>query len=150
MTESVSALLAARKDLDSARDRVNDAAKAALHDVLTDAFSNPEVHEISWGQKNSEYNDEGMYPGVHGPYVSGKEDEEMDWEHPAYRWVLGFEYGNKNPTEPAFREEEQSVKAVLEAIGEEVLCDVLGYDEYVVSAYRSGDGFKLTQEYAGV
>ena len=129
------------------------ASKRALTDVLSAVFSNPEVTDVAWGQKTSEYNDEGMYPGIMGPVINEfsivndetGEVEETDLDD----WWSKLYDGYPPRTTYKFPVERAKVAAILEAIGPEILCEIVGDDEHVVIAERDNrrsDGFTLWSE----
>ncbi len=140
MTTNIAAEL---KALDNQRMNL---AKKALNDTLAEVFKNLKIESISWGQKCTEYNDEGMYEGVSGPVVNvslGEDESSFEWQdkicyHP-------------DPAPEGTANEIKMLKEVLIAIGAPTLCDIIGGDEYVITATREKPvySFKLTAESAG-
>lgn len=123
-----------------------DLAKKALNDTLSEVFKNHDIESISWGQKYTEYNDEGMYEGISGPVVNVTIDpDENSWE-----WQDKICY-HPDPIPSGCAQQVRMLKDVLEAIGAKTLCDIVGGDEYVVTATREKPvySFKLTAENAG-
>lgn len=125
--------------------QVQKAAKAALKEVLHDAFQNPRIATVAWGQKYSEYNDEGMYPGIAGPVINVVDPE--DPRADAWGWLGGW----GTSTDDDFPTEQRRIKTVLDKVGPEVLCEIVGDDEYMVYAVRSEnpDGFIIDYEHMG-
>lgn len=123
-----------------------DLAKKALNDTLSEVFKNHSIESISWGQKYTAYNDEGMYEGVSGPVINVEIDPNGD----RMEWQDAICY-HPDPTPPDCIHQVKILKNVLDAIGSKTLCDIVGDDEYVVTATREKPvySFKLTAEYAG-
>lgn len=135
----------ARKSLDEANEILKKESKNALREAISKVFDdNPNAQGIGWAQKDSEYNDEGMYPGVFGPAFTDldplQENSFRDLWHSA-PWV----YGDGGKTDPRLIELEE----VLAALGSQVLSELFG-DENIVIARRSDKGFTIHTEYAGV
>lgn len=128
----------ARKQLDEAKKSLQSQAKFAVGEALDDIFAaHEDVMKIQWAQKSSPYNDEGMYDGVHGPVINNEDDDRY-----CPRWTYRYDA----PLDPRAKE----LKAVLEAIGEEILSDIFG-DENIVTAERQPDGqVTVTSEYGGI
>lgn len=116
--------------------------KAVLKQALTEVFSNPSIETVAWAQKHSEYNDEGLYPGITGPVINV-----VDADDPTADLWDWAGYGDSSPGE--FPEEQRLVKSVLDKIGEETICEIVGDDDNIVVASRQGDGFTIFAEYAG-
>jgi hypothetical protein len=122
-----------------------DLAKRALNDALSEVFKNHSIKSISWAQKYTEYNDEGMYEGVSGPVVN------VDLEGlERYEWQDKICY-HPDPLPAGCAKEVKMLQEVLRAIGPRTLCDIIGDDEYVITATREKPvySYKLTAEYAG-
>lgn len=118
-------------------------SRTALTEQLKQTFKNLDIHTVSWGQKTTPYNDEGMYDGVSGPVFNLPEDLE---EHERLDQICYH-----SPPQPEFKKEWDALHGVLEAIGAETLCRIEGDDEYIVTATREKPvyDFKLTSEYCG-
>lgn len=134
-------LKAARAAADTARVTLESEAQGVLDENFTLIFkNNPTIQSISFGVKSSEYNDEGMYPGIAGPVVSENEDGDSGLDDYESRdWL----YDYNASVEPRV----QGLKATLDLIGEDILTQIYG-DEYVVTASRKVDGFRVTTDYA--
>lgn len=120
------------------------AGKKALREVLTSSFENPEIQTIAWAQKYSEYDDEGLYPGITGPVINV-----VDGDDPM-EGVWGWTYGGGDAN--GFPEEYGNVKNMLDAVGEETICNIVGDDNNIVVAIRDERrdvGYSLFTEYAG-
>lgn len=141
MTTATSALdrvREARAALDTAKTTLLSEAREAVNDALKELFADETVQTVRWAQKSSEYNDEGMYPGVAGPVVNfAGEDYGDHWE-----WLAGYNYSGPEDNKA------KNLKAVLELIGEEILSDVFG-EENIVTVSRVDGGVTIDTEYAG-
>lgn len=136
---------AARTKVDEANEVLRSTAKEAVKEGLDTVFADPSVTLVMFAQKSSEYDDEGMYPGVYGPDIREGEyniDQILDDRWEELDGLLG--YGSL-PTDPRGVQ----LKAVLEAVGDDVLSDLFG-DESVVFVTKGEKGYSITSEYAGV
>lgn len=143
-------LISELETLNQARLRL---AKMALHQVLTEVFEeNPDINIISWGQKNSEYNDEGMYPGIQGPVFNYNFSDKRDWDDLEWDIIMGYGYRRKDHEGwSGILERPQAakkLKEMLEGIGEDLMVAIMGNeDEYIISANRQNTtklSYKLT------
>lgn len=137
LDEAIAASVAAHEQL------VN-VAKEELTDELGRLFAHRDVLTVSWGQKYSEYNDEGMYPGIMGPalnkfIIAGEDTEVIEWEvgyHGSndYFEALYSRYGQENShlSDPRLT----PLRELLNKIGAEVLAEIIGGDQNVVVAAR--------------
>lgn len=133
----VSEILEAREKVNEGTRTLEYEAKAAIKDCVDYILSVPGIDCVSWSQKSSEYDDEGMYPGVWGPVINDpfSADDGGEWAY-GYGSVL---------TDPRC----ESLKKVLEAIGSDILSNIFG-DEYAVDATYGNDGrIRFHAEYAG-
>lgn len=150
----MSRLHEANAALRAAKEEHKAAAKEELGSVLSGIFeSDPSIHHVVWGQKYSEYNDEGMYPGISGPVINsslGIVDEENGElvEIDLDGWWNVCAYPGED-SDPQYQEQQDLLSTTLSEIGEDVLCEIVGEDEHVVVAQRSANGFDLWSEYAG-
>lgn len=128
-------------DYDEARRGLLKAGYEAIKSELTEIFKDPEVQTVRWGQKTSPYNDEGMYDGLTGP-VLNPEVEETRWGT-SHDWL--YDYG------VVVDSRLKALADVLNQLSVELLCEIIGDDEYVVTAERSDDprGFDLTADHYG-
>ncbi|MFI5405133.1 MAG: hypothetical protein ACHQ1D_01330 [Nitrososphaerales archaeon] len=147
---SLSELESARRLFDESRgfltQNVTDAIKAECIGLFS---ANPGLTNIQWAQKASEYNDEGMYPGVFGPVANRpvSRDDGDGWDYmPA--WL--DDYGDPDTPSPYDRYLGE-LRRILAAAGDEVLSEVFG-DSAKVAAIRDEDrdhGVKFIVEYVG-
>lgn len=136
----------ARSAIDAANSELNSIAKEAINESVKQLLMYPDVRYVSFAQKGSEYNDEGMYPGVFGPAINepfsvfdGEEGNDDRWDS----WI--YEYRPDVPNDPRLRD----LYDILNGIGEEILSSIFG-DECAVDFYIDNKGsFKYTSEYAG-
>jgi hypothetical protein len=150
--------LSALEAVQEARTQVADAektlrvkAKDAVREGLDAAFADGTVKAVLFAQKGSEYNDEGMYPGVFGPRVLDTDGEinieelahDYDGNTPVYDMLYG--YGKPEPVDSRL----SSLKTALDSIGEDVLSDLFG-DECIVLVTKGANGYDFESEYAGV
>lgn len=142
------------KNLEEDRQNI---AKDHLQATLTEIFTEyPEINIISWGQKDSEYDDEGMYPGVNGPvfnYDFFDEVNKDNWNNLEMEIIQGYGSYRKSDTdgwEKIFKapNAERKLMSALNDIGSELLVKIFDdADEYIVSAERKDDGtFKIYKE----
>lgn len=118
-------------------------AKDILNRALTEVFTNPEIKFVGWGEKFSEYDDEGMYPGISGPFFNvdyhsvKREDESWNTIHECL-------FGSGEET---FLSEYSNLKKILEGIDTPLLCQIVGDDDYVVVAKRTNKGFIIQADH---
>lgn len=149
---ALEAVTEARRVVAHAEGTLREKAKDAVREGLDAAFAHAGVTAVVFAQKSSEYNDEGMYPGVFGPQVLElPEDVEVDLyelahdydgEYSTYDMLYG--YGSKE-VDPRV----SKLKEVLDAIGEDILSDLFG-DECLVLVTKGHNGYDFESEYAGV
>lgn len=132
----ITEIAAARQQLDNAKKMIKDQAEKSIKEELVKIFSDVDVDAVQWSQKSSEYNDEGMYPGIHGPYfvTVTNGDEHINRE------LYGY---GQTPVPP----ELESLKRILDCIGDDILSEIFG-DENVNTVTRSGKGVIITSDYA--
>ena len=140
----MTALADARLSYQNARAELVSAGKQALGEALDNLFAgNSSVEVVVWGQKNGEYDDEGLYPGIMGPNsITSAEYERLgDYE----LWEVVYDRSGTG-IPPALK----PLSVVLEQLGSELLADIVGGDEHYVIAQRDtdGDGFSLHSEHA--
>lgn len=124
---SVTELVEARKRIDQAQAEIKSLAKQSIRDAVQAVFDNyPDVETVAWAQKHSEYNDEGMYPGLFGPVINAERDDDGSYGYDSF--VYDY-HGTK------IDDRLGALHQVLEAIGTEELSDIFG-DEYSVTAER--------------
>lgn len=116
----------ARVDLDNAEQNLRTNAKTAINTELKRLFSDDTVETVQWSQRESEYNDEGMYDGVHGPVLNLPR-----WEEDRGNWAYGY---SGQTTDPILSD----LSTILASVGAEILSDLYG-DAAVVTVTR-GDG----------
>ena len=135
MTEALelNELTEAREALDAAQAKLKAQARTTIEALIRDAFEDSDITNIAWAQKSSEYNDEGMYPGIVGPVVNVNEEGRQQW--------VGVVVHQTDSRLPELTE-------ALNLIGEEILSDIFGDEAYVI-ATRDGEAVKLVTEYAG-
>lgn len=130
-------------------------AKDHIVATLTEIFREfPNINIISWGQKSSEYNDEGMYTGIHGPVFNHDFTEGGDgpaWDSLEMEIIQGYGDYRRNDTDGWDKILEaptasEKLMGALNEIGEDLLVDIFDADEYILSAVREGDRFKIYQE----
>lgn len=115
-----------RAALDKARQEIRDDIKEVISQECARIFiANPEITSIGWGMKTSEYNDEGMYPGINGPAINVDLDDDSDKD-----LMMGYDYGYKGDKLSPVTD---TLKAILEEAGADILCEVWD-DEYIVVA----------------
>ncbi len=112
-------------------------AQRLLKDTLESVFENSEVLNIAWAQRYSEYDDEGLYPGICGPIVNAFDEDEIVNLHRTDIWDKLPMYGNSVST-IGFDREVRIMKNTLDAIGAETLCAFVGGDENMVVVTREG------------
>jgi hypothetical protein len=149
---TVAKLTQAREQLNAARKTLVEEARGTIEETLIPIFQhNPDIDVVTWAQKSSEYDDEGMYPGIHGPI--GLTEEEAENEDRFPDWLYGYTEKKDDRL--------SSLTKVLTTIGDEVLSEIYG-DQNVVTAQRAndkvcesckqpikGNGFLITNEFAG-
>jgi hypothetical protein len=136
--------------LENARNQMNDAqrelessAKSVINEAVKELLDSPDISNVVWAQKSSEYNDEGMYPGVAGPHLNVEGvDDDFDPYDLEDRWGLMETYGSVD-------QRASDLKKVFDLLGEEILSDLFG-DEHLVVATLNGDRVQYATEYAGV
>ena len=145
LTADIKALEEARKLVDGAEATLRDSAKGVIKTAIGQLLEQDDIGAIAWGCKSSEYNDEGMYPGVHGPIVLEKDEDE--WDEILYNHDLqGYSYP-ESPTDPRLLE----LKKALNLIGEDILCEIFGDEHVVVASIDKSFGtLRFESEYAGV
>lgn len=137
---SVTAIAEARQRMKEAEEVLRREAKNAINSAVL-ALLEAGATSVSWAQKSSEYNDEGMYPGVFGPVLDHPYHTLEDrWEDEKWYDVL---YGSESDSKA------QALKDILENVGDEILSDIFG-DECVVDATLSNGRVVYESEYAGV
>jgi hypothetical protein len=143
----VAELQAARRDLEQAKAAISTQAKSVLKGVVEKIFDeNPDIQTIAWAQKASEYNDEGMYPGLFGPVANPEPDEDGDYRGYGYssNWLYPS-YNDKFVVAPQLKELDET----LQAIGEDELSQIFG-DEHSVTVTNTENGPRFTTEYEGI
>lgn len=111
----------ARVRLDVAQKDIRTLAKTTIESIVKELFvKHSDLETISWAQKSSEYNDEGMSTGIVGP-VSNVEDDGNNYPE----WV----YAYNSTVESRL----STLSKALELIGVDILADIYG-DEYIVNA----------------
>lgn len=98
----------------------------------------PDIQCIEWAQKYSEYNDEGMYPGVYGPVVDQTYDEDE-----SFYWPDWLGWGGKGLSDSRLTD----LHNILHSAGADVLSDLYG-DEHRVTIKRD-DTNNFRSEYNG-
>lgn len=142
---ALEAVQAAREQVAEAEKILRDKAKEAIREGLDVIFADPKVSIVAFAQKASEYNDEGMYPGVYGPQVledNANVDQLMDdrWEN--FEDLLGYGSFTAEPRA-------KLLETALNSVGETVLSDLFG-DECLVFVTKGETGYDFQSEYAGV
>lgn len=142
---ALTALEQARSQITEAQKVLSNKAKDAVREGLDEVFADPSVKVVIFAQKSSEYNDEGMYPGVFGPEVRTEDvnvDQLIDdrWDE-FYDLLYGYGNSAADPRAP-------KLKAALEAVGQEVLSDLFG-NECLVFVTKGDKGYDFQSEYAG-
>lgn len=147
MSYALDALELAAAQLRDAEGALQRAGKTALRETLDLIFTNPEVKDVAWGQKTSDYDDEGMYPGFMGPVVNEFSTEDGDVEVDDW-WSKLYDggYGRSTSINEGFSRETRLLKTVLDKIGAETMCEIIGDDEHVVVAYRDGEDVRIYAE----
>lgn len=141
MSTALARVKTARTQLDDAKNALQVNAKSAINETLKAVFADETVQSVAWSQKNSEYNDEGMYPGFHGPVLNDAPVEDIrDWAYDS-QWLFGYDRAEVDP-------KLAELKDVLEAVGEEILVELYD-DEAVVVAQRRGDKLVIQVESVG-
>lgn len=142
----MSSLARTKANLEAAQADFKKAAKRTLAEVLDDAFAqHEELDAIVWGVRVSEYDDEGMEPGVHGPRLFST-DEDIDRED---LWDFVFSRGPLDSSK--FGDSSQIIAETLDAIGAEILTDIVGgMSQYWVFVTRNqfGPTYSINCEYA--
>lgn len=119
--------------------------RAELGATLAGLFeSNPDLENIVWGHKYSEYNDEGMYPGITGPKANADLGDEL------HVWDVLDDMGAWGSTsDPAgkFDKEVRVLSTLLNKLGEENLAEIIGGDEALIIVERTEDGSIQTSCY---
>lgn len=123
------------KDLEDAKFHLLDVAKGTLNDAVKVLLKNPDIENVAWAAKSSEYNDEGMYPGVVGPHLNIGEDDDYD------RWV--YDYDSKSDDART-----KLLAEILAVTGEDVLTEIFG-DEAKVTATLVNGAVKYYTDYVG-
>lgn len=123
---TVQDLVSARASILQAESLLQHNAKQVLNDVVLAVFRrDSEITSVSWAQKSSEYNDEGMYHGVFGPAINQPYDGSgSSWYD--LGWTTSYV---PVPTEL------RGVEEVLKALGVDILAQIFG-DEAIVNARR--------------
>lgn len=138
---SVTAIAEARKRMKEAETVLRNEAKSAINSAVL-ALLESGASSVSWAQKGSEYNDEGMHPGVFGPVLNHPYCELEDrWDDEIWYDVL---YGGHR-VDPKL----EALKSILNDVGDEILSDIFG-DECVVDATLVDGRVVYDAEYAGV
>lgn len=116
----LSELQAAREQLTTARATLQTKGKQTLLAVVDEIFNaHPDIHDISWASKSSEYDDQGMYPGIAGPVAN--EDENYNDGYP--EWLYDYRFQQDPRLAP--------LKQTLDLLGEDVLSELFGDEEQV-------------------
>lgn len=118
-------------------------AKVELGALLAGIFAQPGVRDVAWGQKHSDYDDEGMYGGIMGPAINQFSDEDGNIELDDW-WDALY-----NERFDGFVPEANRLSGLLNTIGPEVLCEIVGDDEHVVVAYEEDGVIKFFAESVG-
>lgn len=136
----------AKEKIETAQAYLRVAAEKTIGASVRDILSKPHNYSVVWAAKSSEYNDEGMYPGISGPYLNvGVEEGVFDWDRMMDdRWEILMGDGTSN--DPALSE----LNEVLSLIGEEILSDIFGDEHLVVAYLNSQRNVQFDTEYAGV
>lgn len=141
----------ARNAIETAQTSLRSVAKTAIREECEKIFALPGITSVSWAQKSSEYNDEGMYEGVYGPVLNRPYDPTDDeagadddrWE----RWydVLYPGYGSSSATDHRLK----PLADILNGLGQVILSDIFG-DECAVDVRIDSNGnLSFDSEYAG-
>ena len=134
-----------RADADLALSALRRGGQEVLNNTVKELLQKDGVSVVIWAARSSEYNDEGMYPGIIGPFINpeGFDPEEgIDpfLEEQAYELLYG-----EHPIDPRAKE----LEAVLNALGDEIISDIYG-DQNMVFAYLLHDGrLQYETEYVG-
>lgn len=136
---SLETLKEAREKLNSANHILFTSAKSEIGAELTRLFANPSITSIQWAQKASEYNDEGMYPGVFGPVKNQPGFDEEPWPS----WIDGYGYDTPGWAYDGM----DDLKKVLNLLGEDILSEIFGDECRIMAVRDTGKGYKLVTEY---
>jgi hypothetical protein len=135
---TLTALQDARRRITNATQDLDSLSKTVINDLVKDLLQADDINNVTWAQRGSEYSDEGMYPGIAGPFLNAELDDRDDY----YDYIDTDDY-DKDPRI-------HDLKAALDAIGEDILSDIFG-DEYMVIATLREDGtVNYESEYVGV
>lgn len=136
----------AKEKIETAQAYLRVAAEKTINASVLSVLSTPHNYSVAWAAKSSEYNDEGMYPGISGPYLNvGVVDGVFDWDRMMDdRWEILMDNGTSN--EPVLSE----LTEILNLIGEEILSDIFGDEHLVVAYLNSQRNVQFDTEYAGV
>lgn len=131
----------AREDLEAAKKILEEQSKSSIKEELERLFhEDPTINAIQWSQKDSEYDDEGMYPGVFGPYfVMDSDDEDANGYGRFPRELYGYD---SSPIPP----ELQKLQEILSCLGSEILSSLFG-DANVSTATFDGRSVSIESEY---
>ena len=111
---SLSDLNAAKAANDASYKTLKDLTKDVIRAEIISLFETySTMKNIVWAQKNSEYNDEGLYPGITGPYFD-IDDDDYDWYY----------------DEPIQDGRLANLENILNTAGENILSDIF-YDDSV-------------------
>ena len=120
----------ARERIKSAREVLEKESEATIKETVESILSsNPDIDIIRWGHRSSEYDDEGMYPGIVGPIVQSREEFDAEDNYPD--WIYRDEYKSDKRL--------STLVTALNSIGEDILSDLYG-DQAVVTIERSWVG----------
>lgn len=138
----IATIEAAEQSIHDARADYRKLVKEAINAEVGKLLKQPGIDVVSWAQKSSEYNDEGMYPGVAGPVINSPfvSDDGRAWDR-----NYGVLYQNvKSP-------EASALSVLLDKIDCDELAEIFG-DECSVDArlIPGTDQIEYETEYAGV
>lgn len=141
---SLETVKAAAEARDEAEKVLRGEARSTLNELVTDLLNQDGIQNVSWAQKSGEYNDEGMYPGVHGPFINLVDDPENYGEiRDNNRELMGYNY----PATPVDARA-KDLESALDFLGEEIVADIFG-EESAVVAYLVDGKVEYTVEELG-
>ena len=130
----------ARNRIEEAKQELSGEAKSVLRDevyrILTE---NEDIKNVAWGHKSSEYNDQGMYPGVAGPIINSVEDLN---DYNSYEWLWSYK---PEPTDERLKD----LETILNALGEEILTDIFGDEQCVIAKVNAKGSVDFISDYVG-
>lgn len=142
---SLQELIDAKKEMEEARSFLTSNVKEAIKTECMRLFNTHlGLTDIQFAQKASEYNDEGMYPGVYGPVANQAELDAEDYFPP---WL--DDYSDRNFKASVYDQSLSELSRILSAAGDEVLSEVFGDSARIIVTRDEDKGVKFTVEYVG-